>query len=191
MPHYTSEHQGNTEEREKPPIGPQPAMSVRLYDLGWQPGYQGGRSYQEIVILFELSEKMKKGDFAGKHFRVTRRYRNTLGTAEKPSDLRKDLISWRKGRPFTPEEAKKFDLDRVIGKPCVLNLQQKPNGFVEVAIILPANKGQETWVPETPADYVPEWVQKAIKNQIPAPQQAATDPHAGEGAGVSDQDIPF
>jgi hypothetical protein len=212
---------GGYGDREQPPTGMQPAIAVRLYPLGWQPGYQGKKPVEKVVYLFELAEKMKTGDFAGHHFRLTNSYIQGLGTAEKPSNLRKDLKSWRNGLEFTPEELKKFNLKLTLLKPCTLNLQQtkKKNGdlFVEIAGILPAPKmdcpdckgkkgnkactkckgrgtvlGMTLWAPETPSDYVPKWVEEARARAVPAPvQQAQADPQVGHLAGVNDEDIPF
>lgn len=49
----------------------------------------------------------------------------TLSMNEK-SNLRKDLKSWR-GKDFTEEEASKFDITKLLGKPCMLNIIHKPS----------------------------------------------------------------
>lgn len=48
----------------------------------------------------------------------------TLSMHEK-SNLRKILASWR-GRDFTIEEAGSFDITKLLGKPCMLNIIHKP-----------------------------------------------------------------
>jgi hypothetical protein len=218
MPTYVHETEGDfSEDREHPPTGQQPAIAARLYQLGWQPGYQGKKPVEKVVILWELMAKMTKGDFAGKHFRVTQTYTMGLGTSEKPSNLRKALKSWRGGREFTAEELKKFDLDLILNRPCVLNLEENIKGdkkYINVAGVLAAPKaacptcngvagkkdcpkckgrgtvlGMALWPIETPVDYVPDWVTKAREKQVPPPVKA--DAHAGEGAGVPDEEIPF
>jgi hypothetical protein len=48
----------------------------------------------------------------------------TLSLHEKAS-LRKILQSWR-GRAFTPEELKKFDVTTILGKPCLITVTHSP-----------------------------------------------------------------
>lgn len=49
----------------------------------------------------------------------------TLSLHEK-SSLRKDLKSWR-GKDFTEEEARSFDITKLLGVPCMLNIIHKPS----------------------------------------------------------------
>lgn len=49
----------------------------------------------------------------------------TLSMHEK-SNLRKDLKSWR-SKDFTEEEAKAFDITKMLGVPCMLNIIHKPS----------------------------------------------------------------
>jgi len=49
----------------------------------------------------------------------------TLSLHEK-ANLRKDLESWR-GKAFTEEEAKNFDITNLLGVPCMLNILHKPS----------------------------------------------------------------
>jgi hypothetical protein len=48
----------------------------------------------------------------------------TLSLHEKAS-LRKILQSWR-GKAFTPEELKKFDVTTILGKPCLITVTHEP-----------------------------------------------------------------
>ena len=70
----------------------------------------------------------------------------TLSMHEK-STLRKDLKSWR-GKDFTEDEARAFDVTKLIGVPCMINIVHKKSKdgtktFEEVASISPLMKGQE------------------------------------------------
>lgn len=193
MGHFVSENKGGDYERV--PLGMQAAVAARVYDLGVQPGYQGGRPHQKYVILWELSERMTKGDFAGQRFRVSKTYTASLGSADKPSNLRKDLTSWRT-RDFTPDELAKFDLDKIVGVNCTLNLVEKAKSdgrkYANIAAIMPPLKGADKLKPETPEGYVPEWVQEAIDNQLPPEAtETYTVPTNGTDAGVANDDIPF
>jgi hypothetical protein len=69
----------------------------------------------------------------------------TLSMHEK-STLRKMLASWR-GKDFTPDEAKCFDITKLIGVPCMLNIIHKPsekdptNIYEKIAGVSPMPKG--------------------------------------------------
>jgi hypothetical protein len=85
---------------------------------------QGKQTTRNLVrMTFELPSEMHVFDetkgaeprFVSKEF--------TLSLNEK-STLRKFLDTWR-GTPFTPEEAKKFDVTRLLGVPCMLSIGLK------------------------------------------------------------------
>lgn len=69
----------------------------------------------------------------------------TLSMNEK-SNLRKDLKSWR-GRDFTEDEAKSFDITKLLGAACMLNIIHKPkisdptSVYEQIAGITPLPKG--------------------------------------------------
>lgn len=69
----------------------------------------------------------------------------TLSMADK-ANLRKDLKSWR-GKDFTDEQAKSFDITVLIGVPCMINIIHKPSkkdpsrSYEEIAGITPMPKG--------------------------------------------------
>jgi len=181
---------------DKVPCGAQHAIASKLYDLGWQPGYQGGRPTHQIVVLFELCKRMTKGDFAGQRFRVTQQYNATLGSEDKPSKLRTHLVSW-KGKEFTPEQVAGFDLRGILGKHCTLSLieTKKADGktFAKIVGIMPRMQGTEDMKDEAPVDFIPEWVQKRQQQQLMAPptDEAHTSPAAGAPATDFEDDIPF
>jgi hypothetical protein len=69
----------------------------------------------------------------------------TLSMHEK-STLRRDLESWR-GKGYTEEEAKRFDITKLLGQPCNLNIiheagKEPGKTYVRVASITPLMKGQ-------------------------------------------------
>jgi hypothetical protein len=63
----------------------------------------------------------------------------TFSWAEK-ANLRADLQSWR-GKPFTQEEMRRFDLKNILGAWCMLNVIEKPGSdnkmYVNVAGVSP------------------------------------------------------
>lgn len=74
----------------------------------------------------------------------------TLSMHEK-SNLRKTLASWR-GKDFTEEEAKSFDITKLLDKSCMLNLIHKPTKsdpskiYVKLGSVSPVPKGMN--IPE-------------------------------------------
>lgn len=67
----------------------------------------------------------------------------TLSMHEK-SSLRKFLQSWR-GKNFTDEEAKKFDITKLMGKPCMLSITHKASKtgkvYAEISSVAMLMKG--------------------------------------------------
>jgi hypothetical protein len=69
----------------------------------------------------------------------------TLSMHEK-GNLRKTLASWR-GKDFSEDEAKSFDVTKLIGAPCMLNIIHKPSKknasviYEEIGSISPMPKG--------------------------------------------------
>jgi hypothetical protein len=184
--YYVHENKGGDFERV--PCGMQNAVAARLYDLGMQPGYQGGKPTHQIVLLFEMAGRYTKGYFAGQRFRVTITYNASLGSSEKPSKLRGHLESWR-GRGFTQEELARFDLRKVLGHGCTLSLIEKVKGdgkkFAQIAAVMPAMPNAEKLIVETPVDFVPDWVAKKISEQLSIEEERSL-PMTADGA-----DIPF
>ncbi len=71
----------------------------------------------------------------------------TLSMNEK-SNLRKMLASWR-GKDFSEDEAKQFDVTKLIGAPCMLNIIHKPSVkdpskiYEEIGSVSPMPKGMK------------------------------------------------
>jgi hypothetical protein len=75
----------------------------------------------------------------GRPFIVQKRYTASLN---EKATLRKELESWR-GRPFTQEELDAFDLDKLIGANCQLNIQhvtKEGKLYANVVSIVPLGK---------------------------------------------------
>lgn len=170
------------------PSGMHNAVGAKVYDLGQQPGFTAGTFAHKIAVLWELATRYTTGDYAGQRMRVSKTY--TLSLAEK-ANLRHDLESWR-GRQFTEQELQGFDVEKVVGAPCTLNLIETVNPktnkrYVKVSAVMPLMSGAERLVPETKPDYVPEWIAKLLTAAQPA--EVYTVPT--DGAGTSDDSIPF
>jgi hypothetical protein len=162
-----------------PETGLHNAVCSKVFDMGMQEGFEG-KLRHEIVIYWELDEDVKDGDFKGQPLTVFKSY--TLSLHEK-STLRHDLESWR-GRAFTAEEEAGFDVEKLIGAPCTLNLiAQKTNGKdrVKIAGVMPKQKGLEAMARRLPDSFMPKWI--AGKIGVAKPN--------GTTAAEFEDDIPF
>lgn len=113
---------------EKCPSGMHLARCYRIIDLGTQKSeYMGQTKYLHKVMLgWEIhgmnddGSPIKMQD--GRPFSIFKNY--TMSWSEK-ANLRLDLQSWR-GKPFTQEELRRFDLKNVLGAFCMVNVIERP-----------------------------------------------------------------
>lgn len=110
------------------------ARCYSLIDLGTQrtEGQFGVKDQHKIQIGWELFGEDEQGqplivDVDGKQMPMTIKKSYTISLHEKAA-MRRDLASWR-GRDFTEEEAKAFDVSNLIGAPCMLSItESESNG---------------------------------------------------------------
>jgi hypothetical protein len=125
---------------EMTPEGVHIARCYRMVDLGTQESeWQGTKKKaHKIMISWELLGEDRMAD--GNTFTISKRY--TLSLHEK-AQLRGDLEAWR-GRAFSPEEEAQFDVTKVLGAYCMLNIvHETTNGktYANIASIMPLPKG--------------------------------------------------
>lgn len=95
------------------PEGLWPAVCVDVFDLGVVDTQFGKQ--EKIEITWQLEEVDPKSK---RRFQVTQRYTPSL---HEKSKLRPMLESWR-GRKFTKDEERQFDIEKLIGACCQLQL---------------------------------------------------------------------
>lgn len=166
------------------PAGPASAVGCDVVDLGMlkvsYPGKPDAIKHK-IKVVWMLGEM----DAAtGKRYTVQKRY--TLSLHEKAT-LRKDLESWR-GRAFTSEERQGFDVEKVIGVPCFINVvhtERNGSTYADVQSIMPLPKS----MPRVAADPNYKREKDRPKDQ-PAGNghQPAEDPDHFQ---ATDDDVPF
>lgn len=102
------------------PLGTHVARCIRVIDIGTQHGeYKGEPSVKnQVVVVFELPQELYEAKDGMKPYVISKYYTNSL--AEKAT-LRAHLVSWR-GRDFTDEELDAFDLETIVGKPCLVTV---------------------------------------------------------------------
>ena len=92
-----------------------PAVCNMLVDLGEQYSEKFDKTSRQILICWEIpSEKLDNGESR----RLSKTYTASLNSK---GNLRRDLIAWR-GRDFTVDELKAFDLKNIVGAPCMLQV---------------------------------------------------------------------
>jgi hypothetical protein len=113
--------------RELIPAGNYIARCYQMIEIGTVTDTVLGKpvTAKKVRIGWELPEELKvfnpeKGE---QPLVISKEY--TLSMNEK-SNLRKDLKSWR-GKDFTEEEARCFDITKLIGAVCMLNIIHKPS----------------------------------------------------------------
>lgn len=172
-----AETSGN--EFEPIPAGAHIARCVAQYDLGTQlVNWQGvEKEVRKVLISWELpSVRIDISRDGGESENLPRLISAQYTASLSPKgNLRKMLEGWR-GRPFTGDELKGWELNSVIGVPCQLNVQHnESNGrtYANVAGVMPLIAGVECPEQETPSttyeiaeavvpDSTPNWIESII-----------------------------
>lgn len=160
------------------PEGTHSAVCVDVVDLGllevkWK---NETKIQHKVKVVWQIEEEMQDG----KPFLVSKRY--TLSLHEK-AGLRKDLESWR-GRAFSEEELKGFDVENLLNVPCLLNVVH--NGatgtiYANVSTIMRLPKSMQ---PIKGRDYV------RVQDREPDSRDKSGDGPAAAWE-VTDDDVPF
>lgn len=123
------------------------ALCYGLIDTGDEYSEQYDKCSPKFMILWEL---VGAGTITvdGKEINrtISKSYSKSLNAK---SNLRKDLRAWR-GREFTEEELKRFDMVNILGAPCQIQIiNQNSNGKVysNIAAIMNLPKGMPRPVP--------------------------------------------
>lgn len=99
---------------------------------------QKPKAAKKVRLVFEvIGETYESNDGVVKPRLVAKQF--TLSMHEKAT-LRKFLESWRT-KKFTEEEAKKFDITVLMGKPCALTLIANAKGYPEISSVAAPMKG--------------------------------------------------
>lgn len=160
-----------------PPAGSHVARCIQVIDLGTQPGSPKFPKWKhKIRIAWELCHEMMETDDGPKPMIVGQDY--TLSLHEN-AVLRSHLEAWR-GRQFSETELQAFDIQNVLGHPCMLTLVHRKSAkgktYANVAAVAGMPKGMEVPAQITPSiayeiemreagtwKDLPEWMQEKIK----------------------------
>lgn len=133
--------------RELIPAGNYIARCYKMIEIGTVPTEYLGAEKMTHKVRFgwelPLELKVFKPENGEQPLVIDKEY--TLSLADK-ANLRRDLKSWR-GKDFTPAEAEMFDVTKLLGVPCMLNIihiagKKDPTKFYEaISSISPMPKG--------------------------------------------------
>ena len=183
------------------------AVCYGIWDLGTQYSETWHQSSHKVVIVWELPEI--RGDFErnGKMVSlpraISKQYRLSL---HKKAGLRKDLESWR-GKKFSDDELSKgFDLKKLLGVPCQIqvlhNKSDEGKIYSNISAIIKAPPGTkiETENPITFFSFeenvdipsnTPEWIEKLIKEAKEFGENIPEEHEYGPYEGLDQDAVPF
>jgi hypothetical protein len=177
--------------REKPMLGLHDAICCFVEDIGTHvtKTQYGNKAQHKIVVIWELDEDLKTGEYAGKPFLMNKQYTFTL--FEK-GNLAKDLESWFSKKISDETRKNGFDLHTLIGRKCQLNLVESEDGkFVNISNVLPASKTNNMIQVCTSC---PEWVAKKRLMSLENTQQSNTNGEPlpdNQWPATDDESLPF
>ena len=200
---------GNGKDFDPIPEGIHPALCYQVIDLGMQFSEKWGKSSHKCLIGWELPEVRMEIDRDGEKLDLPKVISKiyTVSLHQKAS-LRKDLETWR-SRSFTEQDLKGWDLKKVLGVPCelqILHAVVNDRTYSNVSLILPAKfKAKETENPQRffsfedggePPEELPDWILDIIhksdewlaRQDAPPPTEYEEHPDVSSG---DDSDIPF
>jgi hypothetical protein len=186
------------------PAGSHIARCFGVIDLGTHDNPKFGTSARKILLQFELPTETHvfRDENGPEPFCVSREFSASLG---KKSNLRPFLEGWR-GRSFSDDELKKFDISVLAGQPCLLSVVHAQNGEKTYANIAGAMKIPKGMVVPDPinktvtfsleeGDYdeavlnaLPEWIRTKV-GESPEYKSIASDSPPTTGDGLTDEDL--
>lgn len=128
------------------PAGSHVATCYGMIDLGTQKTTFNGetKNQRKVRLMFELSNELrtfeKDGESSEKPLIIFREFGLSM---HENAALRKFLENWR-GKSFSEDEAKKFDITKLLGKSCILTVQHtNDNGktYANISGASPLMKG--------------------------------------------------
>ena len=184
------------------------AVCISIIDLGEHYNQNFDNTSRKILFQWEIPDEQIEIDGEMKPRVISETYTASLGDK---ANLRKTLESWR-GRQFTAEELACFDLENVLGAPCMLNIIHKKNPNNGTVY---GNISTITRLPKMLADKVasvteriifslnddnalgkmetfPEWIQKRIKESITYKEMVEkSETDLSNYSDINSDDIPF
>ena len=200
------------------PAGVHLACCYRIIDLGTQKTTYMGQSKMSAKVLFQFEVHTENDDGTplltqdGKPLSISKQYTLSLG---ENAIMRRDLQSWR-GKGFTDDELKSFELENVLGQWCMINVVHtskdgktyanvdnitpvpaaiKKNGLPDAANapVLFSIRDADMAVFETFSDYIKDKIKSSPEWEAFGKHATPYEAPAEKGADFDDfeSDIPF
>jgi len=182
-----------------------PARCIQVIDIGVQYNVMADKYQRQVILVWEIPSETITIDGEEKPRIVSETY--TLSLNEK-AKLYSALVSWR-GKQFTDEELKGFDLNSVLDKTCLLDLcvKESKNGnkYNRVKGVSKGYKGMTVPEATTPifsfdldADdaleqmkSLPEWIQERIKGGETYKELVEQQETIEELTDINSDELPF
>jgi len=204
----------NGKKKELVPAGNYIARCYQMIHLGTATEEIMGekKTMNKVRISWELPTELRVFDEAKgeQPMAISKEY--TLSMHEK-STLRHDLESWR-GKAFTEEQAKSFDITKLLGVPCMLNiihrLSKKGDAYATIASVSSMPKGMtapgqvndnfewnftDKYSPvmlETFPDFIKDRIKSSDEYRaMTSPIEDLTNREVDESFNGQDDDLPF
>lgn len=181
------------------PEGSFPAVCVDEIDLGKVENKFFGGMRNMVRLVWQIDEVMD--DDTADKFKMARGSRYIIkqdytASLDEKAKLRKHLQSWR-GRAFSSLELVGFDLESVVGVPCLISIVRNSGRtggvFANVEGVMKPPKGMEPLKPEgyirikdRKSEPEPERTQR---RPLPPPRVEEQPPDWDHG--ITDDDVPF
>ena len=202
----------SAQQRELIPSGNYIARCYQMIQIGTVREFIMGeeKTLNKVRIGWELPEERRvfKEENGEQPFVISKEF--TLSMHEK-SNLRKSLASWR-GKDFNEDEAKSFDITKLLGVPCMINIIHKQGKkdptktYEEISGITSLPKSMKC-PPQENKMFVlsydkfdweayaslPDFIKDKIKGSVEfaAMQQPNSNPHVSAPETDSSDDLPF
>lgn len=174
------------------PAGSHVAVCNLVADLGMQPGSgQYPEPKRQLLIRWEVPEERVEYEKDGRKIEGPLTISRTFtASMNEKATLRKLLENWR-GKKFSDEEAGRFDVASILGKPCLLSVSETVKGentYSNVSGVSPLIKGMVAPKPENELLYyasddqrafekLPKWVREKIDGQLAPRTEQQVDDH--------------
>ena len=197
------------------PEGQYAAVCDMMVDLGLQSGGNFGPKHK-VYIRFQVPDERIQYEKDGQQFDLpaVTGVQQTLSLSDK-SNMKPFLEAWR-GKKFTAEEVREFDITAVAGKPAYINIVHETKGdktYANIASIMPVPRGMQAPKVEGEViiydddnqhnfDKLPQWLRDKVNAQLDEDEPAPSGRGGGAPGGYTrpqqsafdtdlDDDVPF
>lgn len=169
------------------------AICFAIYDIGTHFNAAFGKWAHQCFIMWEIPGERIQIDGKDLPRAISKKF--TVSLHEK-ADLRKFLQTWR-GRSFTVEELQGFDIKKLLGVNCqiqVMHTNKNDKTYANIVAIIPLSKDVPKRTSENPFKFfsfedstiIPEGTPDWIADQI----KSAKEWGGGDGGSNADQEPP-